>query len=135
EGDGATWIGGGGGPSKQSTDNTVRPAKKRHSTEVHRGLGPTRSHEPYSPRLSTSSNNGPVLSPNSASGEFTGKAMTEEPPSMSAGESILSNAKRNSTTGVGLQKPIKEVVAKPDTNTDNEAGVGEEVARKANRAS
>ncbi|KAH0356122.1 DUF676-domain-containing protein, partial [Aureobasidium melanogenum] len=134
EGDGATWIGG-GGPSKQSTDNTVRPAKKRHSTEVHRGLGPTRSHEPYSPRLSTSSNSGPVLSPNSASGEFTGKAMTEEPPSMSAGESILSNAKRNSTTGVGLQKPIKEVVAKPNTNTDNEAGVGEEVARKANRAS
>ncbi|KAH0053632.1 DUF676-domain-containing protein, partial [Aureobasidium melanogenum] len=32
EGDGATWIGG-GGPSKQSTDNTVCPAKKRHSTE------------------------------------------------------------------------------------------------------
>ncbi|KAI4731552.1 DUF676-domain-containing protein [Aureobasidium sp. EXF-10728] len=134
EGDGATWVGGGGAPKKQSTDSTIRPAKRRESTEVHRGLGPTRSREPYSPRLSTSSNNAPILSPSSASGEFTGKTLMEEPSSMDAGESILSNAKHNSTASVGLQKSIKDAVSQPITNADDEAGVGEQVARKANRA-
>jgi hypothetical protein len=102
ENEGASWVGGGGAPKKQSTDNTTRPTK-RQSTEVHRGLGPTKSHEPYSPRVSTSSNNAPVLSSDSASGVFTGKKLTEEPPSMDDGESLLSNAGQNSTAGLGLQ--------------------------------
>jgi hypothetical protein len=134
ENDGASWVGGGGAPKKQSTDNTTRPVK-RQSTEVHRGLGPTRSHEPYSPRVSTSSKNAPVLSPDSASGVFTGKKLTAEPPSMDDGESLLSNAKQNSTTGLGLQKNIKQVVAQPDVSAASEAGVGEQVVRKANAAS
>jgi hypothetical protein len=134
ENDGASWVGGGGASKKQSTDNTTRPVK-RQSTEVHRGLGPTRSHEPYSPRVSTSSKNAPVLSPDSASGVFTGKKLTAEPPSMDDGESLLSNAKQNSTTGLGLQKNIKQVVAQPDVSAASEAGVGEQVVRKANAAS
>jgi hypothetical protein len=134
ENDGATWVGGGGAPKRQGTDSTIRPIR-RQSTEVHRGLGPTRSHEPYSPRLSTSSNNAPVLSPDSASGVFTGKKLTEEPPSMDDGESVLSNAKQNSTAGLGLQKNIKQVVSQPDASAASEAGVSEQVARKANAAS
>jgi hypothetical protein len=134
ENDVTSWVGGGGAPKKQSADNTTRPAK-RQSTEMHRGLGPTRSHEPYSPRVSTSSSNAPVLSPDSASGVFTGKKLTAEPPIMDDGESLLSNAKQNSTTGLGLQKNIKQVVAQPDVSAAREAGVGEQVTRKANAAS
>jgi len=131
---GATWVGGGGAPKRQSTDSTIRPAR-RQSTEVHRGLGPTRSHEPYSPRLSTSSSNAPALSPSSASGVFTSKNLTEEPPSMDDGESILSNAKQNSTAGLGLQKNINQAVSQADTSAASDAGVAEQVARKANAAS
>ncbi|TIA73655.1 DUF676-domain-containing protein [Aureobasidium pullulans] len=131
EGDGATWVGGGGAPKKQSTDSTIRPAKQRQSAEVHRGLGPTRSHEPYSPRLSTSSSTGPVLSPNSANGEFTGKVLTEEPPSMDAGESMLNKTKQSNVAGVGLQKNVEEAISQPMPGAGNEAGVSEQVARKS----
>jgi hypothetical protein len=54
---------------------------------------------------------------------------------MDDGESLLSNAKQNSTTGLGLQKNIKQVVAQPDVSAASEAGVGEQVVRKANAAS
>ncbi|KAI5212906.1 hypothetical protein AUEXF2481DRAFT_31133 [Aureobasidium subglaciale EXF-2481] len=134
EGEGATWVGGGGATKKQGSDSTIRPTKKRSSTEVHRGLGPTRSHEPYSPRLSTSSNNGPTLSPSSASGEFTGKVLTQEPPSMAAGESIVGSPKKG-VAGLGLQKNIEEAVSQPIASAGSEASVSEQVARKANRPS
>lgn len=114
DGDGATWVGGGGASKKQSADDTIRPPKQRQSTEVHRGLGPTKSREPYSPRLSTSSSTRPVL--------------MEEPPSMDAGESLLESPGHSSTAELGLRKSVEEVVS-PLGNS--EAGVGEHVARMA----
>jgi hypothetical protein len=54
---------------------------------------------------------------------------------MDDGESVLSNAKQNSTAGLGLQKNIKQVVSQPGASAASEAGVSEQVARKANAAS
>ena len=125
--DGATWVGGGSpNTPKQSSDTTITPTK-RTSSELHRGLGPTKSREPYSPRISTS-NVTPTLSPSSANGEFTGKTLTEEPPAMQAEESVVGN-----TAEVGLRKSVEEVVSPREDG--QVGGVGEQVARMASGSS
>jgi hypothetical protein len=123
ESDGATWVGGGGAPKKQSTDSTIRPSK-RQSTEIRRGLGPTISNES---RPSTSSNSAPPLSPSSPNGKFTGKSITEEPSSMAEDESLLDNIKDNNAADVGLKRHAEQVVS-PSSMVDG-AGVSEQVAR------
>lgn len=128
DGGGTTWVGG-GAPTKQGSDSTIKVPKQRQSTDVHRGLGPTKSREPYSPRVSTSSKMAPVVSPSSANGQFTGKGLTEEPPKMDTEESLLNDPKRNSTAEVGLRKSVEEAVSPPRSSAIQDSGVSEQVAR------
>lgn len=119
---------------KQEQDDTSSPKSNRasgsHTTDGHRGLGPTTMRSPLRPQPQT------VLSGDNANGEFA--PITAEPQSVSSLHAVPttpdSKNNRNSAIEIGLRKSIEEQVSPPRMrngpfeNMDGEAGVAEQVA-------